>query len=315
MLAATGALCAILAAVDKIFGLMHRPLHLATLAYASLCLLLAWACFRGIPVRPARLLRVSLYAGFLLLNLLTAAYVFAWKVSADPTPVVLQSELTHGDALLAAGDTDGAYALYRTANHRFPASFPVLMRLGAAEYRIGDYDRARRHFSRAVDVAPRGSRWKALNDLGQTFWKLKQPAQAVELYEQAGREGVPPAERAEWHYRLGWAYFDLNDYDAAIRHYRAVVDAGRKYVAASYYNIACALAEKEKGAHDPAERHQLTVEAVGSLRDAWDAIQTPEERLSLRTGLLGKAGSRDPELEPLRSSPAFQEFLHSLPAS
>src|SRR5688500_12916901 len=102
-LAFFGVSSAVLAAVDKLFGLVQHPLHLATVSYASLCLLIAWVSIRGIQLRPARLLRLSVYAGILCGTLLTAAYVFAYRVSADPTPLVLRAALDRGDLLLEEG--------------------------------------------------------------------------------------------------------------------------------------------------------------------------------------------------------------------
>jgi tetratricopeptide (TPR) repeat protein len=298
--------------MDKLYGLVHRPLHLATLAYALLLSVLVWAWVRGIHVKPARLLRVSAYAGILILNVLTALYVFAWRVSADPTPVLLQSELERGDDLLEAGDKDGAHLIYRAAGKRFPESFAVAMRLGAVNYQVSDYERAKKYFSQALELAPAGSRWRALNDLGQTYWKLHDPEQAIEHYERARQEGLPDSELVEWHYRLGWAYFDARNLDAAIEHYRAVAEAGKVYAAASYYNIACALAQKVAASKDPGERRALTQEAVRSLRDAWGAIGNDEERQSLRGGLLGGPKERDPELEPLRGTPELNELVADL---
>jgi len=314
-LAASGASFAVLAVMDKVFGLIHRPLHLATLAYAALLSLLGWAWYRGIHVKPARLLRVSAYTAFLILNVLTGLYVFAWRVSADPTPVVLQAELDRGDQMLSAGDKDGAHLLYRDAAQRYPDSFPVMMRMGAVTYQTADFERAKKYFSRALELAPRDSRWRALNDLGQTYWKLQQPEQAIELYEQARREGLPDSELIEWHYRLGWAYFDARNLDAAIEHYREVARAGQKYAAASYYNIACALAQKINKMPSGAGRQALTADAVDSLRHAWSAINTPEEQQALRTGLLGSTSQRDPELAPLRGSQALTDFLHDIRGS
>ncbi len=318
-LAATGALFAALAVLDKVFGLVRRPLHLATLAFACLFALLAWAFLRGIHVRRrARPFRLSGYAAFLILNVLTAAYVFAWRLSADPTPLLtqrqIQRRLHEGDALLRAGDRDGAHLIYREAYRRSPDSFPVLMRMGAVNYQVEDYERARKFFSRAVELAPPHSRWRALNDLGQTYWKLGKPEAAVGFYRQAEEAGIPPGDRTEWHYRIAWAYFDLKDYDAAVEHYRAVAEAGQSYVAASYYNIACALAQKLRRDGASADRSALTREAVESLRRAWKATTTDEEVQALRTGVLGAPAERDPELAPLRGTPEMAAFLAELQA-
>ncbi|HEU4752032.1 MAG TPA: tetratricopeptide repeat protein, partial [Armatimonadota bacterium] len=254
--------------MDKIYGLVLHPLHLATVAYVCLFVLIAWAFRRGIPVR-SRLLRLSIYAAVLILNVLTAAYVFAWRMSADPTPVLLQQRLKQADALLDAGRKDEAQLMYREAYRRYPDSYPVLMRMGAVNYQVGDYARARRYYERAVQVAPGEYRWRALNDLGQTYWKLGQPGDAIQYYERAHQAGMPAAEEVEWHYRLAWAYFDEKDYDAAIEHYTAVAGAGEKYVSASYYNIACAYAQKLKRSQDPEERSRFADAAVRNLREAW----------------------------------------------
>ena len=313
-LAASGAAFSVLAVVDKIYGVVQRPLHLATVAYALLSALLAWACVRGIQVKPSRLLRLSVYAGFLILNVLTAAYVFAWRVSADPTPVLLKKQLEQGDALLDGGKKDEAHLVYREAGRRFPDSFQVLMRLGAVNYQTGDYPRSQKYFERALNVAPSDSRWRALNDLGQAYWKLEQPEEAIQLYQQARQEGMPEDRPVlvEWHYRLAWAYFDAKDYDAAIEHYEAVAQADEKYVDASYYNAACAQAQKVKRTTDPLVREAVRRDAVANLERAWMATTSWREMEALREGIMGTPEQRDPELEPLRSAPEFQAFVREL---
>lgn len=309
VLSAAGGLFALLAVMDKWFGLVQHPLHLATLAYASLFCVIAWAFARGIHLQPTRLVRLSGYGAILILNVLTATYVFAWRVSADPTPLVLQKQLEKGDRLLAEGQKLDALIVYRQAYRRIPDSYRVLMRMGAAAYQNDDYERAARYYTQALELSPSESRWRTLSDLGQTYWKLHRPEEAVEYYHLAARSGMPSAERIEWHYRLGWAYFDLRDYDAAVEHYLAVGEAGAKYAAASYYNVACALAQKVRLARNAPQKEALVREAVESLRKSWRAIHTAEERDELRKGLVGSPEDLDPELEPLRSSSDFQELL------
>jgi tetratricopeptide (TPR) repeat protein len=315
VLACGGAAFSILAALDKVFGLVQRPLHLATLAYALLALLLIWTFLRGVHLPAARLYRLSVYAAFLILNVLTATYIFAWRVSADPTPLVLQSQLARGDHLLAQGEEDEAHLLYLDAQKRYPNSFAVLMRLGAVNYQIGNHSRAARYFSNAVDVAPGDSRWRALKDLGQTYWKMERPEEAIEMYEAAGKAGMPQSELLEWHYRLAWAYFDARDFDRSLEHYLIVAREGRKYTAASYYNAACAQAQQIILTADPAKQRTLTQDAVENLRRAWRSTTTPDEVNALREGLIGDDGERDPELEPLRGAPEFEQFIAEIGAA
>jgi tetratricopeptide (TPR) repeat protein len=311
-LAAFGTLLAALAVVDKVVGLVQHPLHLATLAYVSLFIFLVWACTRGIRFPSTRWVRPSGYAVILILNVLTAIYVIAWRIGSDPTPLLLQNQLARGDALLAAGDKDAAHLLYRAAYRRFPSSFAVLSRMGAVNYQVRDYERAERFFSQALKVAPPDSRWKAWNDLGQTYWKLHRPGDAIRAYEEARKAGIPEAERHEWHYRAAWAYFDAGDYDAAIQHYEIVALRGEKYAAASYYNIACALTQKLREARSPEERAALGRRAVSNLRSALQAAASTDEEHALRQGLIGTPEEQDPELQPLRKLPEFVAFVRDI---
>ncbi len=311
LLAGLGSGSTLLALADKWIGLLHSPYLFASVAYVSLFGLVAWAVRCGVPVRGRRLYS-GRYAAFLLLVLLTAAYVFALKATRDPTPILVQQRLRQADRLLESGSKDDALLIYREAYRTDPHSFPVLMRMGAISYRNQDYERARRYYTEAVSLAPEESRGRALLDLGQTVWKLGQPEAAIRLYEDAGRAGMARREPVEWHYRLGWACFDARDYRAAIDHYRAVVDAGREYVAASLYNIACAQAQEAGETVDPAERWKWIGTAVESLRQAWAATSAPDEIRSLRRGLFGTPAEQDPDLAILRPTPEFRALTREL---
>lgn len=299
---------AALAVADKVVGIIQQPVVPAALAYASLLVLLAWASFRGGQPAP----RLSRYTALLLLNVLTAAFLFAVRLGADPTPLLLHARLARGDELLERGRKDEAHIVYREAYRQYPRSFTVLMRMGAVSYQVSDFDRARRYYERALELAPPASRWRALNDLGQTYWKLQRPHEAIDLYQQALQSGMPESEITEWHYRMGWASFDARDYAGAIDHYRAVARAGGKYSPASFYNIACAQAQQLAGTQDAVERAILVEEAAANLRQAWESTTSEEEKTALRSGLLGPPGERDPELAPLRDTAPMRRLLGDL---
>ena len=311
-----GALAAFCAVLDKLVGVVNRTLPLATLSYTCLCLVVAWCCVWGIRIRHPKPLRISPFAALVSLIFLTAGYIVAWRASADPTPILYQGAiraiLKQGDDLLDAGQKTDAYIQYKDAFRRFPNSYSVLRRLGVAEYQLGDFEHARKHFQQALTVAAPDKQWRILNFLGQTEWKLGNQDAAIGYYDRAEREGMPASERVEWHYRLGWAYFDRGDYQSAIREYESVVHGGDRYVAASYYNIGCAQAQELKQTKDATARSLLIKEAIANLGAALKAIRTPDERKSLRDGLMGGPRQRDPELAPLRNTEAFHRFLQSV---
>ena len=313
LLAASGAACGLLAIADKVFGLMQQPLLLAASAYLFLCASLIWSTFRR-PSPTATRRPPSRYMALVVFIALTGFFTFACRVTADPTPVILEQELKRGNALMAVGDRDGAYLIYREANKRFPKSHRALWSLGAVNYQLGHFERAQRYFTEALQISPPSARWRSLNDLGQTYWKLGQPQEAVDYYHQARAAGLPDSELLEWHYRLAWAYFDLHDYDSAIEHYEIVAEAGKKNAAASYYNIACAVAQKLRATENREEGEALAQEAVEHLRRAWAATE-PEELEALRVGIVGPKSERDPDLAPLQGTSAFQQFAHDLASS
>lgn len=309
LLALSGGAAALLAAADMVFGLVHRPLLLATVAYACLTGLLVFAVLQRGRDRQARL-RPTRYSAAVLFLLLTASFACAWRIGSDSTPLVVARELARGDALLAAGDLDGAFLAYLEADRRHPGSLRTLWSLGAVNYRLGDYERARRYFTRALEKAPPSSRWRGLVDLGQTYWKLRRPEVAIEYYHEARGAGLPESELVEWHYRLAWAYFDARDFEAAARHYDAVARAGGKYVAASHYNIACALAQQLESAPEQSRR-ELVAQAVERLRRARDTADAAEAE-AFRLGIAGPPHELDPELAPLQAYEEFRAFAREL---
>lgn len=320
-----GMVLGLLAAADKLLGLIQMPLHLATGSFLSLMALLVWSCWVGIPPlggsgahtaefipldpadEPAPLTRrTSRFTAVLLLQCLLGMYLLAWKVSADPTPVLVQSELARGDQALNGGDATGALLVYREALERNPRLPAVLVRMGAGSYAAGNYEKARKYYEQAVASGRVGQRTKAYLGLGQSLWMLGQPEEAITAYRAAESEGLPPRKRSEWNYLMGWAHFDLRQYPEAVRHYREVGAAGGEFAAASYYNAACALAQQAVNA-DPAERRLLAEEAAHALDEAWKSLQTTEDREQLRDGL-----RTDSELDPLRGDRSFRDAVRRL---
>ncbi len=310
-----GAIAGSLAVIDKLHGLVQAPLPLLTLAYASLAGWVLWGYRMGFPNGRERQYYLSPYVALLLFLALSSGYVLAWRYGvSDPTPLALTEVVATGDALLEEGRKGEALVVYQAGLKRFPNSYALLMAMGSATYRLGDFDRARGYFERALREAPPDQRWKSLNDLGQTWWKLGDPRAALGFYEQASRAGIPSHARLEWQYRVAWAAFDAGDYDAAIFNYELVAAAGQKYAAASHWNMACARAQKMRSAGTGTERRSLARAAVADLRNAWRSSETRDEREFVFGGLLGGPDERDPELGPLLPTAEFKAFLREFRA-
>lgn len=297
------------AVADKFFGWLGNPLLLVVAAVAPVYLALGLSWTR---LRRRAGSRLTPFSAFVVLNLLTGASLLALRTSADPTPVMLQTQLDGAARLLEAGEIEEAHLRYQSLRKDHPRSFPVLMGLGASAYQMGDYSRSRRYFAEALPLAPSNSRWRVLNDLGQAHWKLGEPEEALELYERARTAGMPESELLEWHYRMGWAAFDAGRLDQSIIHYQWVADRRGKYAAASLYNMGCAYAQKIAELKKARSGSALAEQAVARLREAWNLAATGSEREALRDGLIGAPDARDPELEPLRRFPVYREFLRQV---
>ncbi|MBI3911293.1 MAG: tetratricopeptide repeat protein [Armatimonadetes bacterium] len=289
-----------MALVDKMLGLLWAPLIAASLAYLTGCLAALMAPRRWAVARVGAILG------------LTFAYGLTWRLVADPTPLVVWQQLHAGDALLEGGRREDALLIYREAERVAPRNPHVLTRLGAAYYRITDYQRAARAYEIALREAQppleRGRRWRVLVDLGQTYWKLGRPQDALRTYQDALALGIPEEERPLMDYRLAGAYFDLRDFDRAIHHYGRVAQAGGEYEAASLYNIACAYAQKYRLA-PPTARPMLVRRAVQFLREAWTRARDPADRQALLEGLAGAPEQQDPELAPIRGTKEMAALL------
>ena len=295
-----------LTAADKAFGLVQQPLYLATAAYGFILVALIWAGLSRLRRRRG----LSIYAVCLFFLMATTGYVFAWKAVADPTPVWLLRELKRADSYIESGNLDVALLGLRELDRRAPHSYGVLSRLGAAYYRQGNFGAAVQNFRAAAAVAPKDLRWRALTDWGQSYWKSGESRRALELYRQAWDLGVPPTEQPLWHYRVASALFDLGEFDQAIPEYEQVVASRSEYAAAALYNIACALAQRQRDSTPLST--ELAAQAVDYLRRAWARADNDDDRRALLDGILGGQSQRDPDLDPLRDTLPFRQFAETL---
>jgi len=158
-------------------------------------------------------------------------------------PDDVEAKVNLGAALVQVGQFDEGIAMYRSALPSLSFKTPVLLNLGLAYYKKGDFANAHEQFEAVHNAEPRDARVAIL--LGDTNVKLRKPDQAIAVLEpldaanaqnmdfqyvygtaliEAGRkrEGVARVEKvaeatngAEAYLLAGAIRLQLEDFDAA----------------------------------------------------------------------------------------------------
>ncbi len=128
----------------------------------------------------------------------------------DPTTL-----LTEGEALLAAGDWDGAAAVLRRAVEAAPASALAHSKLGVAYVHKRQWDDAFAEFSKAIQLDPRYA--PAYSNLGNVYRERGQLDEAVACYQRA-----IAADPDYWiaHQNLGVVYKQQGRVGDAVREFK-----------------------------------------------------------------------------------------------
>jgi tetratricopeptide (TPR) repeat protein len=204
-------------------------------------------------------------------------------------PDMVEAKVNLGAALAHVGEYDDAIATYQSALPSLPPSFknPVLLNLGLAYYKKGDFANAHDQFLTLHRLQPGDARVALL--LGDTDLKLKKPQEAVALLEPmdaansqnmdfqyvygsaligAGRrrEGVARIEKVAESKNLGDAYLlagasllQLNEYDQARRDLEAALQLDPRLP--NIYTLVGTARDKTGDAKDaePAFREALKI--------------------------------------------------------
>jgi tetratricopeptide (TPR) repeat protein len=120
------------------------------------------------------------------------------------------------------GRQDAAIALYKTALERDPASFDAHYGLARALDLTGDYADARRHFARAIALAPDGARDQALRMMAISYVFTGDAPEAGRYFEQVFDRHIAAASfdaAAEVANELGRVYLEFGNLDGAAKWY------------------------------------------------------------------------------------------------
>jgi tetratricopeptide (TPR) repeat protein len=134
-----------------------------------------------------------------------------------------QDFINQAHRLDLAGKPDAAIALYRQALEQDADSFDAHYGIARALDLTGQYEEARRHFRRAIDLAPEGVKDQALRMIGVSYAFTGEISEASSYFRQvfdrqtASGNFVSAAEVAN---ELGRVYLESGDLDSASRWYR-----------------------------------------------------------------------------------------------
>lgn len=129
------------------------------------------------------------------------------------------------------GKQDAAIPVYREALAQQPRSFDAHYGLARALDLAGQYDEAREHFTRAIELAPDSDKEQALRMMGIAWTFAGNVEQAARYFRDVFDQRVAAgnhAAAAEEGNELGRVYLEAGDYDRAEAWYRTGHDeAGR----------------------------------------------------------------------------------------
>jgi tetratricopeptide (TPR) repeat protein len=122
-----------------------------------------------------------------------------------------------------AGKPDAAIALYRQALERDPDSFDAQYGIARALDLTGHFEEARRHFQKAIDLAPEGVKDQALRMMAVSYVFTADIREAARYFRQVFERQIASGNfvsAAEVANELGRVYLEFGDLDSASRWYR-----------------------------------------------------------------------------------------------
>src|SRR5215472_631881 len=132
-----------------------------------------------------------------------AACIHHYRKFLELDPEDVEAKVNLGAALVHVGQFDEGIAMYRSALPSLSDKNPVLLNLGLAYYKKGDFARAQEQFEAVHKAEPRDPRIATL--LGDTDVKLKKPEQAIAALEPLDAAN---SDNMDFQYVYGTALID-----------------------------------------------------------------------------------------------------------
>src|SRR5215469_2955422 len=162
-----------------------------------------------------------------------AASIRDYRKFLEMHPDDVEAKVNLGAALVHVGQFDEGIAMYRSALPSLSDKNPVLLNLGLAYYKKGDFARAQEQFEAVHKAEPRDPRIATL--LGDTDVKLKKPEQAIAALEPLDAAN---SDNMDFQYVYGTALIETGRRRDGVLRIEKVADARN---AADAYLLAGAI--------------------------------------------------------------------------
>jgi tetratricopeptide (TPR) repeat protein len=217
---------------------------------------------------------------FLLAALSSAQQPAPAKAPAPGSPAGL---VERGEKLRGNGKLDDALALYRQALEKSPELYEAHLGMGAALDLKGDYAEARKHFTKAIEVAPPNSTAQALRSMAVSYAFEGEASKAAEFELQVFNARLAKSDwvgAAETCNELARIYLDSGDPDHAYEWYKKgydtvgrkpdLTDADKNLWLFRWENAQARIAAR-RGKADEAQQH------ITAAKPALDKANNPEQ--------------------------------------
>jgi tetratricopeptide (TPR) repeat protein len=159
---------------------------------------------------------------FVFLTLLTSSAQEVQSSTPAASPAEPKELVEQGRKLNAEGKHDEALALYRQALEKSPDLYEAHLATGITLDLKGQYEEARRHLAKAIEVAPSDSRPRALRTMAMSYAFERKPDDAAKYQQQIfnARLALQDFEgAAEVANELARIYLESGNLDSAHRWY------------------------------------------------------------------------------------------------
>lgn len=225
----------------------------------------------GGTIMPPR--KVTAMIRFVTLLLLSGSVIAAAQAapapSQDAMELVKQARKANSE-----GKQDEAIGLYRQAEQASPNLFEVHMGVGTALDLKGQYDEARREFTKGIELAPPDARMQALKTLAISYAFTRQAAESAKYEQQAFDQQIAKPDyyaAGETADELARIYLESNDPENALKWYRTGYETGikepnisaaRKDLWEFRWENAQARVAARKGNQAEAQKHVAAAKAI-----------------------------------------------------